>query len=189
MIKKIGILCVLLAVSFSAFGDAGLEIGPSVMLKFPFAVSDTLSVFSGLGIEDFKLGVDLEFTLGFFQIGALLDFKPGLEEGLVSLPPAIEIFATGSLLLDLKILRLGIGAGLIFVIDLPPPAGAAPPPPAPEGTVGLGIGIKANADVVLGPVVLRLNVISSLDVLRMAVAEKALEFVDFKVGLSLLIKL
>lgn len=171
---------------------AGLELGPTATLKFPFAVNDGLSEFSGLGIEDFVFGADVELKLGLFQLGALLDFRFGRTVDTQMMPAAVTALVTGGLLFDLRIVRLGIGAGPTFIFDIKDKdAIPVTPPPGEEqpGDIGVGLSVKAIADVVLGRIVLRVNAISTLDVVRMAAAGDALEYMDMKVGLSLLFKL
>ncbi len=187
--RTVLVIAVFLGLTFGVAAD-GLEVGPSAMLRFPFTVDDSLSASEGMGIEDFKIGADLELGLGALQLGALFDYKPGREEDGLMVPPSIEAFVTGGLLFDLALIRLGAGIGPTFIFDIPAQGGS---PSAPEtqsgpGPMGLGLGVKANADVVLGPIALRLNVISGLDLLRMAVADDALQYMDVKLGLSALFR-
>jgi hypothetical protein len=180
-------LTMLLLLAGGAFA-IGFEIGPTAMLRFPFAVEDSLAAFEGLGPEDFKLGADVELMIGPLQVGALCDFRPGREEGPVRMPAAVEMLVTGGLLLDLAILRIGASVGPTVIIDVPGPD-APPPPPGAPGRLGLGLGVKANADLKLGRIALRLNAITGLDILRIAAADDALQYVDMRIGLSLLFAL
>ena len=187
MKKILLVLGLSLALGTGAFAN-GLEIGPSAMLRFPFALDDDLSAFSTIGVEDFKFGADAELIFGILQIGALVDYRAGREAENVQIAPSLEILATGGVLLDLWILRVGAGVGPTFIVDFPSPDAPAPPEGQP-GNVGLGLGVKGNVDLQLGPIALRLNVISGLDLLRSAAADNALEYMDVKVGLSLLFAL
>ncbi len=181
--KRIALGCALLLIlAGGAFAD-GIEIGPTAMLRFPLQVSD--ASLEGIGVEDFKFGGDAEIIFGVFQIGALADFRPGRDDDMVRVPPAVEMLVTGGVLFDLWILRLGLGIGPSFVIDFPG-RDAPPPPPDGPGNVGAGVALKGNADLQLGNWALRLNVIGGLDILRAAAAEEALEYADLRVGLSLL---
>ena len=183
--KKIAFGCVLLIVlAGGAFAD-GLEIGPTAMLRFPFQAAEGEEAFEDIGVEDFKFGADAEIMFGVFQIGALAEYRPGRDEGPAMVPPAIDMLVTGGLLIDLWILRVGAGIGPRFTVDLPGPDAPEPPVDGP-GNVGAGFAIKGNADLQLGRIALRLNVISGLDLLRAAAADNALEYADLQVGLSLL---
>ena len=181
--KRVTLVLLLFVVPLGLF--AGFEFGPTATLRAPFAINDSLDQFTGIGIEDFTFGADVEVKLGILQIGAMADYRPGGSRIGQYMPASLTTLVTGGLILDLSIVRFGIGVGQTLIIDLAQPGATA----VPGGNLGLGLSVKANFDLALGPIVLRLNGITSLDVVRMAVADNALEYMDFKLGLSLLIRL
>lgn len=186
--KKILLVTSLIMMSVTLFAG-GLEIGPSFTLKFPMSLSADQSEFQGIGPEDIKVGADVELGLGILQLGALLDFKPGAESNGQSAPASIEALVTGGVLLDLAIIRAGVGVGPTLTYDLNKKKEPMEENKDEEGSLGMGLGVKANADLVIGSFIIRLNVISSLDMLRASTGDETLEYMDVKVGLSTLFSL
>lgn len=183
--KKNVLIGLILFVSTLGINAIDLEVGPSITLKYPISLSDDLSVFSGIGIEDIKVGADIELGIGILQFGALVDYKPSRRErGYIS-PASIETLVTGGVLFDIFFLRAGVGVGPTLVYDIIPKDA----PEREDGSLGMGLGLKVNTDLVIGSFILRLNLISSLDMLRGAVAEDVLEYMDVKVGISTLFSL
>ena len=187
--KKFLLVLGLAAGLTTAASAQSFEAGVSAMLRFPFAVSDELSAFEGVGIEDFKFGADIGVVLGPIQINSIIDFRPGNTVAGYTVPGGIEALITGGILFDLAILRIGAAVGPTMIFDFPPPGGPADPQfQEGAGPLGLGLGVRANVDLALGPVVIRLNAISGFDFLRMAAASNSLQYMDLKIGLSALFR-
>ena len=183
----IGVFIVLIAVPSFAIN---LELGPCVFLDFAVPL-ETLSEFDQakhLGLEDLVLGADLEVMLGMLQLGALATFNPPAEwevDGVtVESPGYVNLGLDAGILLQIIIVRLGIGAGPTLRVPLSSEN-------RPEGKpVDLGINVKGNIDLDIGGIALRLNISTFLDVLEMTREDSdGLSALPVNVGLSLLFDL
>ncbi|MBN1409272.1 MAG: hypothetical protein JW969_00410 [Spirochaetales bacterium] len=182
--KKLLILALLLILPIMAFAD--FQIGPTAMYNMlitaPPAVQDADRSF---GLEDFTFGLDSRLNIGMFQGSAYALFTPGKFDSstLEMVPHVIDIKLDVGLCLDIAILRLGLGIGPNFMIQLPPDASVTNVDP-----VAMGLNLKAAADLNLGSIAISLVYFTNTNLTADAVAASLSKW-DGKLGLSLLFKL
>ena len=185
--KKFVILSIIVLLAFPTFADMQLELGPVVMLDFPIPLKElgNTDAAKSLGLEDLVFGADIELIWGLLQFGALatvnLPVEEEREDVLVKSPLMINLGLDAGVLLDLLLVRVGIGAGPTFRIAVDEEI---------EEPLDLGINVKGNVDLSLGGIALRLNIATFLDILQMTKEEEGgLATLPVNVGLSLLLAL
>lgn len=131
MRKVVLILAVLAILPTMAF--AQLAVGPAAFLKSPVLLGQTVDV-EQLNVNQFSLGGDVRYRIGWFQVEGLVLYSLGEVNSL-------DVFLDAGVALDVSIVSLSIGAGPNFTNHL----GQSAPTRA-------GYNAKVGADVRLGPV-------------------------------------
>jgi hypothetical protein len=145
--KKLAIVLCLFAIPMVLF--AQFRIGPAVYYGAPLLAEDAPDSTNDIGLKDFQFGLDTRFGLGLLDLGfnALVD--PGNEINGVGVT-YINLMPRIGLGLNLFILRVTLGVGPTFSIDIPE-----------GGSIGdefvFGSHAKASVALRLGKITLAVN--------------------------------
>lgn len=175
--KKILLIVALIVLPLSVFAD--FQIGGAAYLNVPLTPGqDAIEDASGFEFGDLLFGADVRFNLSLFQAQATV-FYSAAEETVPATPASLGVYTDVGLLIDLSLVRLGLGIGpnLVFILD------------DVTDPTQIGANIKVSGEIVLGDLSIGVNFITMIENLAVEDFAAAFEEPTGYFGVSVLYKL